>query len=103
MRRVTAPSGVLLVYDVRYPNPGNRHTRPIGREELRHLFPDLNLRFAPITLIPQLARRLGAATPALYGTLSRRALLRSHYLTVGRPCAEPARVSRSDLERARPS
>jgi ubiquinone/menaquinone biosynthesis C-methylase UbiE len=82
MTRVTADGGVILCYDVRYPNPGNPHTRSVGRRELRRLFPAAEIRLSSLTLLPPLARRLGLATELAYRPLHALPCLRSHYLAL---------------------
>ncbi len=76
--RVTAPEGLLAIWEPRFVNPTNPDTRLAGgairalgaaRTEARSL-----------TLLPPLARRLGALTPALYPLLSAVPVLRSHRL-----------------------
>jgi colanic acid biosynthesis glycosyl transferase WcaI len=80
MTRVVADNGVILCYDVRYPNPANPHTRAISRRELRRLFPGAVIRLTAVTLLPPLARRLGVLTTSVYRPLHTLSLLRSHYL-----------------------
>ncbi len=80
MKRVLKPGGYILWYDFRYDNPGNRNTRAIGLREMRHLFEGMDIRSETITLVPQLARKIG---PALYPLLKFAAglpILRTHYL-----------------------
>ncbi len=86
MTRVIAAEGVILCYDVRYPNFWNRHTRPIGPAELRRLFPGARVRLTAVTLLPPLARRLGPLTTYAYRPLHALRPLRSHYLAeIGPP------------------
>lgn len=82
--RVLRPDGVLLVYDTRIPNPGNRDVRAIPRRELRRLFPGCEVSARALTLLPPIARRLGPATPWAYPALARLLPLRSHLLAVVR-------------------
>jgi SAM-dependent methyltransferase len=79
--RVLAPGGVVLWYDQRWPNPGNRSTRPVGRRELASLFPDATFDLETITLAPPVARTF----PRSYDRLHHLGLLRSHLLGVIRP------------------
>jgi hypothetical protein len=67
------------------------------------LFPGSAIREQPITLLPPLARRLGATTPVLYEMLHTVPWLRSHLLTVishpdrsGRITAAPRSRSMAD-------
>ena len=59
----------------------------IGRAELRRLFPGCSVQTASLTLVPQVARRLGPATDRLYGPLSAVPLLRTHLLATIQPAA----------------
>lgn len=78
MTRVLSESGMIVCYDMRYPNPWNRHTRAVGLRRLRALFPGAAIRPVPVTLLPPLARRLGVLTLSAYWPLSRWPVLRSH-------------------------
>ncbi|HEU4978108.1 MAG TPA: glycosyltransferase [Solirubrobacteraceae bacterium] len=82
--RVLRPGGVALVYDARLPNPANARVRAIGRRELRRLFPGCEISACSLTLLPPLARHLGAATGTAYPALARVAPLRSHLLAAVR-------------------
>ena len=82
MLRVTRRGGVVVWYDVRYPNPFNRMTRPITHRDLRRWFADCRGTIVSITLIPQIARLLGPLSTAACRTLERLPLLRSHLLAV---------------------
>jgi SAM-dependent methyltransferase len=85
MTRVAGNSGVILCYDMRYPNPWNPHVRPIRRRDLRDLFPRARMQLTPVTLLPPLARSLGNLTATAYRPLHAVRLLRSHYLAEIRP------------------
>lgn len=78
--RVLRPGGAVLWYDLRRPNPWNPEVRAVSRGELQHLFPGFRQELAPATLLPPLARRLGAATPRLYPLLATLPCLRTHWL-----------------------
>jgi SAM-dependent methyltransferase len=80
VRRVLKPSGAVVWYDFRYNNPCNRNVRAMTAAAVRTLFPEYHLDLRAVTLLPPLARRLGAATHVLYPALSRICLLRTHYL-----------------------
>jgi len=86
-RRVLTPDGVVVCWDARLPNPRNPHVDAIGRRELERLFPDSWIEARSLTLIPQVARSLGAATPFLYSPLESIPLLRSHLLATIRMTA----------------
>jgi ubiquinone/menaquinone biosynthesis C-methylase UbiE len=80
MTRLVADSGVIICYDMRYPNPWNPHIKAVGARKLRRLFPAASIRLTPVTLLPPLARRLGALTGIAYRPLHGLPCLRSHYL-----------------------
>lgn len=82
-RRVLAPGGAIVVWEPRVPTPGNRATRLVGARELRAAAGPPAAEVT-LTLLPPLARRLGAATPGLYGRLSRLRPLRTHRLAICR-------------------
>ncbi len=83
--RVLRPGGAVLCYDARTPNPRNDAVQAIGRSELARLFPGCSVQTTSLTLVPQVARRLGSATDRLYGPLSSLPLLRTHLLATIRP------------------
>ncbi len=77
--RVLRPGGVLVVYDVRVPNPANPRVRPVrlGRAPARGLHRTSS---ATLTVAPPLRRRLGRAAGPLHPLLRRVPLLRTHRL-----------------------
>jgi 2-polyprenyl-3-methyl-5-hydroxy-6-metoxy-1,4-benzoquinol methylase len=77
LRRLLRSDGAIVWYDIRYPNPWNPHVRPLRRADIATLFPDLRQRLESLTLVPQLARRLGPAVSA-YPVLAALPPLRSH-------------------------
>lgn len=87
--RVLAPGGVLLIYELRLPNPLNRDTRLLRRRDLEAAGLAIS-ETRPLTLLPPLGRRLGRLTPALYPLLSSVPPLRSHRLLVHRAEARSA-------------
>jgi ubiquinone/menaquinone biosynthesis C-methylase UbiE len=69
-RRVASPTGRVLVYEPRLPNPLNRNTRAVSRRQLEAgLGPVIAER--RLTGLPPLARRLGRAALRLYPPLAR--------------------------------
>jgi ubiquinone/menaquinone biosynthesis C-methylase UbiE len=80
-RRVLAPGGLLVIWEPRIANPAGRMTRTIRLRKLREALDD-DIDVSTLTVLPQLARRLGAATDALYPRLARVPALRSHRLVV---------------------
>ena len=82
VNRVLAPGGVVIWYDFRYNSPKNPNVRGIQVREIQGLFPDFNLHWQLITLLPPLARRLGRFTNALYSALAKIPMLRTHFLAL---------------------
>ena len=80
MVRVLKPGGALLWYDVRYDSVSNRNVRAVTAARVRGLFPSLQGELATVTLLPPLARRLGALTGGVYPMLSWFSPLRSHLI-----------------------
>jgi SAM-dependent methyltransferase len=78
-RRVLAPGGVLLVYEPRRPNPLNKATRLITARDLDRAL-GRGWSEAPLTVLPPLARRLGARADRLYPILARVRPLLTHRL-----------------------
>jgi ubiquinone/menaquinone biosynthesis C-methylase UbiE len=82
--RVLAPDGVLLVWEPRLPNPLNQHTTLIDRDLLRRATAGAKIDFRTTTVLPALARRLGARTEDLYPRLARIPAIRTHWLACAR-------------------
>ena len=83
MCRVTAPGGLILWYDFRYPNPRNPNVRPIGLSEIRRLFPGWSADVRSLTLLPPIARSLARISFGACRFLEWAIPpLRSHYLAV---------------------
>jgi SAM-dependent methyltransferase len=83
--RVLAPGGAVVWYDMRYPNPWNPDLKAMTRRRTRHLFPAFSCELETISLLPQLARRLGPLTDRAYPMLAAIPPLRSHLLGLLRP------------------
>jgi ubiquinone/menaquinone biosynthesis C-methylase UbiE len=79
VKRVLKPRGAVVWYDLRYNNPFNHNVRGVPKVKIQMLFPNFTLRLRTVTVVPQLARRLGRATPILYPMLSSLPFIRSHY------------------------
>jgi len=77
--RILEPGGAVVWYDYRVSDPRNNDTRALRRADIEELFPGFHLDLRAVTLVPQLARRLGPATSTAYHTLARLPLLRTHY------------------------
>jgi SAM-dependent methyltransferase len=80
IRRVLAPGGAVVWYDLRRPNPWNPDVRPIGRAAIRRLFPDLVPTLSSVTVAPGLARRVARVAPGAYPWLAALPFLRTHWL-----------------------
>jgi ubiquinone/menaquinone biosynthesis C-methylase UbiE len=93
--RVLRPGGVIVWYEMRLPNPWNRNVRPVARGELGRLFPELEQHLSSATLIPHVARKLGAFTGVLFPVLHALPLLRSHWLGLLRKPLDPKAFSKS--------
>ena len=78
--RVLKEDGAVLWYDFRYNNPWNDNVRGIRKKEIQHLFRGFECQLKSITLLPQLARRLGRLTGVLYPVLASVPFMRTHYL-----------------------
>ncbi len=76
--RILEPGGRVLVYDLRYPSPRNRHVRPVTEASLRRLFPSWAIDSKTMTVLPPLARSPIAGGPSRYRLLRAIPLLRSH-------------------------
>lgn len=76
--RVLAPGGRFVVYDLRYPSPGNRNVRPVTLDELERAFPGWEIGSRTLTLLPPLARSAIGAGKVRYSLLSSIPLLQSH-------------------------
>jgi ubiquinone/menaquinone biosynthesis C-methylase UbiE len=85
MARVLSPRGAILWYDIRYANPFNKDTRPIGPNEIMRLFPGFRGRLEANTLMPPIATRLGRFTDNLYPLFDSIPILRSHMIGFFRP------------------
>jgi ubiquinone/menaquinone biosynthesis C-methylase UbiE len=80
--RVLCPGGSILWYDIRFDNPQNRNIRGITRPQIAELFPGFDLDACTLTLVPQLARRLGPLTPRLYPLLAAVPVLRTYTMAL---------------------
>ncbi len=78
--RVLRPGGGVLWYDFRMNNPFNKHVRGVPRKQIQRLFPGFRMALEAISLLPPLARRLGALTDRLYRPLESLPFLKTHLL-----------------------
>ena len=82
--RVLRPGGYFLSFDTRYPNPWNRHTRPLPASELRAAFPGWGVWIRSANGIPQILRLLAPISLGLCRAVESLPALRSHLLVVAR-------------------
>ncbi len=80
IKRILAPDGAVVWYDMRYPNPWNSNVKMMTKSQIRELFPSFELQLQPLTLVPPVARHLGRFTESAYPRLAAIPILRSHYL-----------------------
>ncbi len=78
--RVLKTGGAVLWYDFRMNNPLNKHVGGVTRKQIQNLFPGFGMALETISLLPPVARRLGAATEHLYSPLQALSFLRTHLL-----------------------
>lgn len=83
-RRVLAPGGALLLWEPRVPNPLNRETVLITPRLVSGALSGAAIERRTLTVLPPLARRLGAYTQRAYPLLRRIPALRSHQLFCAR-------------------
>ncbi len=76
--RVLRPGGAVIWYDIRVPNPRNKHVRPYSTARIRSLFPGFHADVRATTVLPGLARRLGGSTGQVYPLAHRVPVLRTH-------------------------
>jgi ubiquinone/menaquinone biosynthesis C-methylase UbiE len=98
MSRVLRPGGAVIWYDLRYPNPWNRHLRALTKRRIRRLFPSSRMALESTTVLPPVARRLGRFSDRTYPLLASVPALRSHHVGLLWPgnhvhLAEPERGS----------
>lgn len=80
--RVLRFGGHVLWYDFRYDNPSNVHVRGVRLRTVRQLFPGFEIRSRTLTVVPQLARRLGPLTTIAYPLLAALPPLRTYHMAL---------------------
>jgi hypothetical protein len=80
--RVLQPDGAVVWYDFRFNNPQNPHIRGMSKRAIQNLFPGYRMKLHKITVLPQLARRLGRWKQIPYPALSTIPLLRTPYMSL---------------------
>jgi ubiquinone/menaquinone biosynthesis C-methylase UbiE len=84
--RVLRNDGVILWCDFRYKPPGNHDVRPIGKRQLRALFPRMRIEAHPIHPLPPLLRKVGPYAPFICDLLGMVPFIRTHYFaTIRKP------------------
>lgn len=76
--RVLRTGGIFVWYDMRRRNPFNPDVRPFLPSEIKAALPGYELHFRRVTLVPQIARRLGPLTAVAYPLLGLMPILRTH-------------------------
>ena len=85
LARVLKPTGALLIYDMRYPSPGNSAVQSLTAARIRRLFPGWEFTSRSCTVLPPLARRVAPLPGRRYQWLATLSPLRSHRLSTLRP------------------
>ena len=80
IRRVLKDGGVFISYDTRFPNPWNRHTRPVTSSELERAFDGWPHTATSLTGIPQIVRLLAPLSMKACRLVEVIPALRSHLL-----------------------
>jgi ubiquinone/menaquinone biosynthesis C-methylase UbiE len=80
IERVLTSRGVVVWYDMRYPNPWNASIRAMTKARIRELFPSFELQLESNTLLPPVAYRLGRVTDRTYPLLTSIPIQRTHYI-----------------------
>jgi ubiquinone/menaquinone biosynthesis C-methylase UbiE len=78
VRRVLRRGGRMVIYDLRYPSPGNAHVAPFGDRQVRSIFAGWVCESRTLTVLPPLSRTWIAAGERRYRLLARLPFLRSH-------------------------
>jgi SAM-dependent methyltransferase len=82
MRRVLAPDGVIVSYDMRVGNPRNPAVRSVTKRDLAGLFGGLDLRVRRVTLALPVSRRVVGASWTAAAALERASLFNTHLLAI---------------------
>jgi SAM-dependent methyltransferase len=80
MLRVLRPNGLILWYDMFVRNPWNPYVQPVGKSEIRRLFPGCSLELRRVSLAPPLARLVAPRSWLACSIMTRVSLLCTHYL-----------------------
>jgi SAM-dependent methyltransferase len=82
MLNALRPDGLIVWYDMFWKNPWNPQMHPIGKPQIRQLFPDCDISFKRVTLVAPLARWLGPYSPLTCRGLAALKCLATHYLAL---------------------
>jgi SAM-dependent methyltransferase len=82
MARVLAPTGSIVSYDMRIPNPRNPHVRRITKRDLAELFEGFAIRARRVTLALPLSRRLVPLSWSAATALEAARVLDTHMLAL---------------------
>jgi ubiquinone/menaquinone biosynthesis C-methylase UbiE len=80
IRRVLAPGGLFISFDMRYTMPLNRGVRRVSLAELKAFFREWSSKARTTTLLPPLLRRLAPLSETACAALESIPVLRSHLL-----------------------
>jgi hypothetical protein len=80
MLRVLRPDGLILWYDFFIRNPRNPYVQPVGKSEIRRLFPGCSFELRRISLAPPLVRLLAPHSWLACSLMARVPPLCTHYL-----------------------
>jgi SAM-dependent methyltransferase len=78
--RILKRDGVIVWYDIRYPNPWNRNVQAMTKARIRRLFPNFMLDLTSITVLPPLTHRLGNYAKKAYPLLTMIPVFHSNYI-----------------------
>ncbi len=76
------PGGWVLIYDFRVNNPSNPDVKAVRLNEMKEYFPGCKCYSKSLTLLPPLARFVGAYSMTLCSVLSTFPFLRTHRMTI---------------------
>jgi ubiquinone/menaquinone biosynthesis C-methylase UbiE len=76
--RVLRPGGIFVWYDMRRRNPFNKDVQPFLRSEMQAALAGYDIHLRTLTVVPQIARRLGPLTRIGYPLLALLPILRTH-------------------------
>lgn len=82
IRRVLAPGGAVILYDLSVNNPRNKNLMALKPSDVDSIFPDFELRLRSVTLAPPIARFVSKQSWTLASLLSSVPFLRTHFLAI---------------------